>query len=164
MTIAIAGFTSIYYFIQLVRRILITGLIAGALDIAAALINAFIANGTKPARVFQFIASGLFGQEAFASDVMVLWGFLFHFCIALSWTAVYFILYPKIRPIATRPAVAGVCFGIFVWVAMNYLILPLTLVPKFPFDFFRAMTGASILIIAVGIPVAWSAHKYYSPR
>ena len=61
------------------------GLLAGLLDIAAALIQ-YAANGGKtPSIVFKFIASGVFGRKAFAGGTaMIVAGFIFHLLIALS--------------------------------------------------------------------------------
>ena len=65
---------------------LIAGVIAGALDIAAAFIHAYLARGTQPEQVLRYIASGVFGKEAANGNMMIVWGLLFHFLIAISFT------------------------------------------------------------------------------
>jgi uncharacterized membrane protein YagU involved in acid resistance len=146
----------------MVMTVLITGLIAGILDITAALVHAYVSSGTKPIRVFQFIASGLFGKDAFMNESMAIWGCLIHFCIAITWTTFYFVVLARISILAKHTLVAGFCFGVMVWASMNYLVLPMTQVPQAPFNLTNAMIGAGILIVALGIPVAWSAKRYYS--
>lgn len=46
-------------------------------------------------------------------------------------------------------------FGIFVWLVMNVVILPLSLVPSFEYTWSGAIKGAVILIIAIGLPLAY---------
>jgi hypothetical protein len=42
----------------LFQRILLAGVVAGALDAALAIINYYVASGKNPVRIFVFIASG----------------------------------------------------------------------------------------------------------
>ncbi|SEL96154.1 hypothetical protein [Parapedobacter koreensis] len=51
--------------------------------------------------------------------------------------------------------------ALFVWLMMNLIVLPITNVPKFQVHLFEAIKGISILIIAVGFPLAHFAHNYY---
>ena len=48
---------------SLLKAILIAGLIAGTLDIAAAITNYMINGGNKPESVLKYIASGLVGKK-----------------------------------------------------------------------------------------------------
>ena len=67
---------------KLATTVLITGLIAGTLDILAAI---FLLAGGEATRVFRFIASGAFGKAAFeGGGEMVAWGSFFHYLIAFS--------------------------------------------------------------------------------
>ncbi|HET9747648.1 MAG TPA: hypothetical protein VFP97_18150, partial [Chitinophagaceae bacterium] len=68
------------------------GLLAGALDIIAACIHAYLARGTQPQQVLRFIASGVFGKDAANGNMMIVWGLLFHFLIAISFTLCFFVL------------------------------------------------------------------------
>src|SRR6187455_2206915 len=80
------------------RAIFKTTLIAGTCDIVAACIQSYVVNGTMPSRVLRYVASGVFGKSAFiGGNEMIAWGLVFHFIIAFSCTACYFLLYPKIK-------------------------------------------------------------------
>lgn len=46
-----------------------TTLLAGSLDITAACVNAYISNKIMPGRVLQYIASGIFGKDAYAGGM-----------------------------------------------------------------------------------------------
>ncbi len=79
------------------KRILITGLVAGTFDGLAAIIHLSIL-GKDPIRVFNFIASGVFGKAAYTGGLsMILAGIAFHYIIATIWTFIYFMIYPKIK-------------------------------------------------------------------
>lgn len=57
--------------------ILWTGLLVGTLDISAAIINYTLSYQKNPVRVFQFIASGVFGKEAFSGNSsMIFYGII----------------------------------------------------------------------------------------
>jgi len=150
---------------NLIKTILVTGLLAGTLDILAACANAYIRSGTSPIRVLQFVASGLFGTDAFSGGLkMAFWGLLMHFLIALTWTLVFFLAYPKISFLSKHKMFSGILYGIFVWLAMNFVVLPLTAVPKFPFNISQAIVGAVILILMIGLPISFFANRYYSNK
>ena len=81
---------------KLATVIVITGLLAGTLDILAAVIRYTIRTGNSPVRLLEFIASAVFGrEEAFSGNAMMgIWGLFFHYLIAFTWTIVFFLAYP----------------------------------------------------------------------
>jgi hypothetical protein len=141
------------------KTIVIIGLIAGTLDAVAAIV-VYKAN---PGSMFRFIASGAFGAgRAFSENgMMVLWGVLFHYVIALSWTALFFLSYPTNRLLRRNKYLIGVLYGIFVWIIMNKVILPLSAIPQQPFDLVKALIGAAILVVAIGLPISILTHRFY---
>lgn len=141
------------------KTIVIIGLIAGTLDAVAAI----IVYQAKPAGMFRFIASGAFGAgRAFSENaMMVFWGVLFHYMIAISWTILFFLSYPTFRFLRGNKYLIGVLYGIFVWIMMNQFILPLSAIPQQPFDFTKALIGAAILIVAIGLPIVILTNRYY---
>lgn len=145
------------------KTVLIAGLVAGTLDGLAAVIMANINSGASPLAVFRFIASGWFGPEAFKGGVpMAVYGILFHYLIATMWALFFFLIYPRVSILARRMVVTGLLYGVFVWFVMNVVVLPLTNIPKgggikFP----GAFIGMGILMLAVGLPVAYIIHRHY---
>jgi len=80
------------------------GLLVGTLDITGAIINS-LANNGNPKMIFQYIASALFGKEAFAGDsLMSILGGVFHYAVAYSFTIFFFLIYPKLFPIGKQVA------------------------------------------------------------
>lgn len=150
---------------RLLRAILLTGLLAGLLDGIAAVILFLSSGGKNPIFVFQFIASGVFGRElAFSATYMAVLGLVFHLVIAMGWTVLYFLAYPKISWMSQKPVVSGIIYGLFVWVMMNQVVLPLSNVPRLPFDIAKAIMNMAVLVVAIGLPISLRARKYYSNK
>lgn len=136
------------------RGVFISGLIVGTADILCAFANANIQRGTKPGFVLEYIASGVFGNSAFGGGLSTqLAGLLFHFLIAFGLTLAFFVL----RPASAAKIFTGIMYGCFAWVITNLVIVPLSAVgaPKKPFDPWQAALNAGILVIAIGIPLAF---------
>ena len=139
------------------------GFVAGTLDAGAAVVLFFSAGGTDPARVFQFIASGIFGADAFSGGVaMAVWGVVFHFAIALIFAAFFSLIYPMVRQYISNPVAIGLLYGLLIWLVMNRIVLPLSNVPVQPFDPARAVVGMVFLMVLVGLPIALIVHKHYA--
>ena len=136
-------------------------LLTGTLDALAAL---FISYKVSPVVIFQFIASGWFGKAAFSGGTtMVLWGILFHYIIASAFSIALFLLYPAFIKVIRSKFVVAVLFGLIIWVIMNLAILPLTNIPKRAGGIkpLSLIEGVAALVIAIGIPVAIIAERYY---
>lgn len=152
---------------NLFKTILLTGLLAGALDATAASIQFLIRhNGDTPLKVWRFVASGIFGKAVMQKNIWeaAAWGLLFHFIIAFSFTTFFFFIYPKIKWLSKNSIVTGLLYGIFVWAVMNLIVVPLSNTPKFPFNVKQSMIAAAILIAAIGLPISLLAKKYYSSK
>lgn len=145
--------------------ILTAGLLAGLLDGTAATVQTFIMSGKGIGRVFPYVASGVFGQEALAGGTnMVMAGILFHMMIAMTWAIVFFFLYPFIGKVINNWIALGLIYGIFVWAMMNLIIVPLSNTPKFPFNPGRALIAACILMAFIGLPISFLISRYYQSK
>ena len=148
------------------KNIFIAGLLAGFLDGMAAVVDTLVRYGVGPASVFKFIASGIFGKEAFTGgSSMVLLGVFFHFFIATSWAFLFFMLYPRIKMLRKNKFLVGIVYGMLVWLVMNRIVVPLANTPKTSsFNLWQALKGMSYIILFVGIPISWLANRYYSNK
>lgn len=144
------------------KTILWAGFLAGLLDILAAMIMYAVATQKNPLNVLPFIASGVFGKKAFEGQMeMKIWGMLFHFLIAYTFTTFFFWIYPHVKILQRNRIVSAILFGSFVWCIMNLLVLPLSNAPKIPVQFITALRGAVVLMIALGLPLSLTAYNYY---
>jgi hypothetical protein len=142
--------------------IILTGLVVGILDI----LGAIIVYQSEPGRLFRAIASGAFGAGAAFSGgtIMVFWGVLFHFIIAFAWTILFFLVYPMFPPLWKNKYITGLLYGVLVWIVMNRIVIPLSAIAPRPFDATSAIIGTSILVVAVGLPIAILSHGYYARK
>jgi len=135
----------------------LAGVIAGALDGTAAVV--FLGK-MNAAAVFKFVASGVFGKAAFSGGTgIVVWGVVFHFFIALCWAAAYFCAYPRLPFLQKNKWVSGVLYGVFVWLFMNLLVVPLSQAPQGNFTLESVSKNMVILIFCIGLPIAWMAER-----
>ena len=146
-----------------VKTILLAWLIAGTLDgLTAAIVYGPVFGKITVAQLYQFIASAVQGKQAFAGGTAsALLGVCFHYCIALTFTIVYFLLFPYIRSFARHKVVAGLCYGIVVWIIMNLGVLPLTQVQRAPLQAVSVIKGALILMLMIGLPISLIVYRYY---
>jgi hypothetical protein len=140
-------------------------LIVGSLDIILACSNFYLRTQKNPVLVLQYVASAVFGKSAYTDNtIMPLIGLLFHYIIAFIWVTIFFLLYPKLISFTKNSIVTGLLYAMVIWLVMNFLVLPLTLVSKPSLNFTQALIGAIILMIAIGLPLGLIMKKYYSPH
>ncbi len=149
---------------HIVPAILITGFIAGTMDITGACISAYVSSGLSPVFILQYVASGALGKEAFTGGAVTAFaGLLIHYFIAYSWTILFFLAYPKLSFLRSNKFIVGILYGAFVWVMMNQVILRIAgMVPGTPIHITKAAIGMLILMICIGLPVSLGADKYYN--
>jgi hypothetical protein len=147
------------------KQILKTTLIAGSLDIIAACTQAWLARGTAPGIVLKYIASGVFGKEAFAGGTgMLLFGLLMHFLIAFACTLVYFLLYPKIRLLHSNICFSALLIAVTAWAVTTRVVIPLSKINTAPFDLVKALMAMGILFLCIGLPISYFAKRFYSKK
>jgi uncharacterized membrane protein YagU involved in acid resistance len=145
---------------------LTAGLIAGSMDITAACIHAYLRNGTTPEQILRGIAGGAFGKEASANgNMMIVWGLLFHFLIAISFTFLFFLLAKMIPSLVRYPIIIAIIYGAFIWVFMRYVVLNyISTIKITPIvgqeKIINTIIGAVILMICIGLPDALLAKRY----
>ncbi|MBS1682143.1 MAG: DUF1440 domain-containing protein [Bacteroidetes bacterium] len=145
--------------------VLRSGLIVGILDITAACAHAYLARGTTPYKVFRYIASGVFGQQALDQNSGLEWaGLLFHFIIATGWTMLFFVAYPKLKILTKNKIYVGFGYGIFVWIMMNAVVLPLSNVPPLVYRLTPTLIGIGIHMGVIGLSISLLANQFYSKR
>ncbi len=146
--------------------ILRIGLIAGALDISDALIFSHF-RGATPKDVFQFIASGLIGMRSFdEGSASVALGVVLHFLIALIWTGVFYIASRKLEILVRRQVVSGLLYGGFVYLVMNFVVLPLSGIPHStrPASLASRINGVLALLFCIGLTISLLVRRSATAR
>ncbi len=131
------------------------GLIAGTLDIADALIFSHL-RGVTASQVFHYIASGLLGHQAFEmGPAACALGVLIHYTIALFWTAVFYAASRRFEVLRRRPVLSGLLYGVLVYVIMNFVVLPLSGVPKLAHvSLAGRINGVLALMLCIGLTLS----------
>jgi len=144
-------------------RILAAAAVVAVLDIGyIAVLFVVVKPVLTPLQVFQSVAVGLLGREAYQGGLPTAsLGAAMHCTVALSWTCVYRFVVLRVRRLASWAAswsgtlVLGLLYGMFVWLSMDLLVLPLTrarqVPPGSPMFFLHLLEHA----LLVGLPIAW---------
>ncbi len=145
--------------------ILWIGLVAGTLDITDNLIyNALRA--VTPKMVFQFIASGLIGMSSFRLGVAsVILGIVCHYTIAISWTAIFYLLCRRFQVLTRFAVLGGLLYGGAVYLFMNYVVVPLSRVPHITrqISFLARVNAILSVVLFIGLTIALLV-RHAAPR
>jgi uncharacterized membrane protein YagU involved in acid resistance len=114
-------------------------------------------------RIFQSVAAGLLGRTtAYEGGTKTfLLGILLHFVVASCIAAVYYVA-SRILPVLIRHAVvSGLMYGMIAYLGMNYIVVPLSAIRRFPGPkklsiFLTEIIGHALL---VGLPIALLARR-----
>jgi uncharacterized membrane protein YagU involved in acid resistance len=146
------------------RPVLWAGLLAGCLDLTAALVQNLF-RGRPALRVLQSIASGWLGKSAYSGGVSTaVLGVASHFAIATLWAALYCSV-ARVSPRLVRHSWQwGACYGLVVYAAMYEIVLPLSAIHhrivRTPQEL---MIGLLIHVVCIGWPIALTV-RAFTPR
>jgi hypothetical protein len=143
------------------RIFVATALIAGTLDIIYAIAFSYVRSGTSPSRLLQSVAYGALGRNAYSGGALTAaLGLGFHFLIAFTITAVFFVATSHYPSLSRRPLITGSVFGIGVYVVMNFVVIPLSRIGPRPLPAAIVMvTGVLVHMFLIGVPIAWGARR-----
>ncbi len=140
---------------RLLSTIALAWLVAGTLDIAAAILYYTGASPARAARLLQGIGSGLLGDRAFAGGATTaLLGLALHYLIALTWTLVLVVGFRIVAALRRHLVLTGIAHGVVVWSVMNLVVLPSSNVRHAPIRLRPAVAAAIILILCIGLPIS----------
>ena len=140
-------------------RWLLTGwLVAGTLDILYAICFSYLRSGVAPSRVLHSVAAGAFGAAAYQGGTpMAVAGLGFHYLNALLITVAFFAAAAVAPRLWRRPVLTGVVYGVFVYLVMNFVVIPLSAAPFGPSWAPRAFIQGFIShALLFGLPIAWT--------
>jgi hypothetical protein len=143
--------------------ILWAGLIAGVMDITAAILTWRIKASVPPIRVLQSVASGWMGKDAFRGGwPAAILGLAFHFLIAFTAATVFYLASRKIGFLLNSVYAAGALYGVAVYGFMYWVVMPLSNVRRGAFSWEVTITAIITHIVCVGLPIALTMRKFSS--
>jgi hypothetical protein len=155
------------------RAILAAWLIAGTLDICCAMLWSYLAqlarhtDDANPLKVLGGVGGVALGKEFSTPEIlanntlMCIIGLIVHYAIALGWTLLFFGAWPRIKFLQGDKIVAGLVYGLVVWAVMTLAIVPLRVMHWGPFVIKNLFIGASIIMLAIGLPISIIIGNYY---
>ena len=167
------------------KAIVTGGLIAATLDIIYAFaVYGPLSYGLSPEQVLQSVAAGWLGRDMARAGgwQTAAFGAATHIVIALTMAATYVFAARRVGTLTAKPIVAGIGYGLVLYVVMNYMIVPLSAAHKsqhFPFSLTEALERLGLAFktlrpddpmilfgtifthtIFVGVPIAWAAKRF----
>jgi hypothetical protein len=148
-----------------VKAILVAGLVAGTCDILDPILI-WTPRGVTVTRIFQSVATGLLGRAAFTGGLpTALLGAFLHFFIATGWAAVFVAISLRVPALRRKPLLYGPLFGLCVYVAMYYVVLPLSASgARAQWTPWALFNNIGIHMIGIGLPIALIASRMLGPR
>ena len=144
---------------RIALAVLLGGLIAGTLDILSAFAS-YVPNGATEVGILHYIASGLIGKEAAEAGGAgtAALGLAVHYALTLT-MALIFVLAAKAAPaLARNPWISGPLYGVLVYGAMTYLIVPHSRVAHWALPHGWSIVGGLMAhCLYVGLPIALMA-------
>jgi uncharacterized membrane protein YagU involved in acid resistance len=139
--------------------ILLGGLIAGTADVgAAALIN-----GRNPLAILLFIASGLLGKASFQGGLpAVVLGLVLQWLMSLIIAAIYVLASNRFAELKQYWIAGGLAYGVGVFVVMNYAVVPLSEIGRFPQFSPWTFMGNLVAMLVFGLLIALFARAALS--
>lgn len=136
------------------------GLIAGTLDMSAALINFYLKTGKDVAIVPKYIASAVIGPTAMQGGMAtIIIGLFLHYVIAFLFTFFFSLIFKKLWFWFRSIIFIAILYGIFIWLIMNLVVVPNTLASHGPISWKEAIISCLILIGCMGYPLAFLFRK-----
>jgi len=137
------------------------GLLSGLFDFCYAT-GLWALKGVSPVQVWQSVASGLLGQDAFAHG----WatgslGIALHFFITCVMAAVFWFASRRLPWMRQHPWRAGIAYGIGLYVVMTFIVLPLSALPVTQHVYTVAKVTLNLLVhIVVGLIISMAVHRH----
>lgn len=138
------------------------GIVVGILDMLFAFSYYGWYLGGKPLRIFQNVAAGILGRESAVGGGVKTFalGLALHFVVATSIAAVFYLLSRLLPQLLRYPYIVGPIYGIAAFLGMNYVIIPLSAIRRFPGSIGRIfIVGLVGHMVFVGLPLALIASR-----
>lgn len=118
------------------RTCLLAGiLVAATLDIVFAMGFWLAKAGVAPARILQSVASGLLGAASYEGGAWsAALGLALHYAIMGFMVAACWLLARRFPPLPRHPLVGGIAYGLGLYAAMTWVVLPLSAASPGPRD------------------------------
>jgi hypothetical protein len=141
------------------RTVLLGGLIAGALDLTFAFVF-YWPQGATPLRILQSIASGVLGRGSFGMGFSsAALGAFFHFFISVCAAGIYYLVSLRFSFLTRRVLLSGAIFGILMFLAMHFIVVPLSAIKPQPIKVGNAIGELCSHVFLFGMVIAYAVSR-----
>lgn len=148
---------------KLARPILTATLIAGTLDILAA-VTMTLLYGRDPMAMLRYVASGPFPAATGWGTGGSLLGLAVHFALMAIMAAIFILAARRLRTLWQQPLLWGFLYGVATYVVMNLLVVPWRFDRPLPSTLATIGPQLAFHIFLVGIPIALVAARHFRRR
>lgn len=139
--------------------VLAGGLIAGALDLTFAFVF-YGPQGSTPLLILQYIASGVLGRGSFQMGLAsAALGAFFHFFTSVCAALIYYFASLRFAFLTRRAVLSGAIFGILMFLAMRFVVVPLSLVKTGPMKVGNVIGELCSHVFLFGMVIAYAVSR-----
>ena len=141
------------------RRILVGTLVAGTLDISAAILLTLYFGKRTVGAMLRGVASGPLPDAPGWGTLGSAAGLAVHYALMAIMVAAYVLLADRRPALKANPALYGVAYGLITYVIMNLIVVPLRFHTPLPPSALAICTQLFCHVVLVGLPIAFIARK-----
>jgi hypothetical protein len=132
------------------------GSLAGLIDIGAAC----LINLVGPVFILQVVASGALGHTSFSRGyISALLGLALQLAMSIIIATIYFLASWQVSLLRRYWLAGGVGFGVCVFAVMNYVVVPLSALARFPHFTLASFIENMFAMLLFGTIIAWFARE-----
>jgi hypothetical protein len=149
---------------SILKPILIATLVAGTLDILAAVGLTLFYGRRTVAEMLRGVAAGPLPDAPNWGAAGAAVGLAVHFVLMAVMATIFMLAASRWRRLWERPLPWGLLYGLATYVAMNLIVVPLRWPAAFPPSPLSVATQLFCHVVLVGIPIALIARRYLRRR
>ena len=137
------------------RHVLLATLVAGSIDIGYALTVSILRGGTAQ-RLLQAVASGWLGKASFdGGPATAALGLASHYAIIFVAAALFLAASRRIAWLREHACISGMLYGLGIYLAMNFVVVPLSAVPfHFHYHLWPTVGDLASHVFGVGLVIS----------
>ena len=147
------------------RTVILAGFVAATIDLLFAFVFFGWRLGITPMRVMQSVGSGLFGPASFEGGwATAAAGFVAHYFILTVAAWFYYLASLRLTALNRHAPVAGVLYGLAIYVAMTFVIVPLSAARSRPLSLSINDVGQFLIHPVLGFSIAMIVRRASAAR
>jgi hypothetical protein len=147
------------------RTVLLAGCAAATIDIVFAFVFFGWTIGITPVRVLQSVATGWYGRGSFDGGLATAAvGLVSHFAILIVAAWFYYLASRRLPLLNRSPLACGIAFGIAIYIAMTFVIVPLSATPARALTLSVVSVGQFLIHPVLGVAIAMIVRRYAPAR